>query len=849
MARLPQPGGDDGTWGEILNDFLSVSHNPDGTLIDSGFDGATGPQGPSGATGATGPAGATGAGATGATGPIGATGSDGATGATGAGSTGATGPQGATGSQGDAGATGAGSTGATGPTGSDGATGATGAGTTGATGPAGGAGATGASGPQGATGPAGDSGSSSAVATKLITTGHSYGAPSSISIAGTAVTSFNPQGANRFWPSVLKDMLGVKDYQVMKTATQGQAATKVTVIGVTMAESMIEHVSFLPAAAYTGNNTNYRKLEMQVMNSAGSLATIGQYPMTSGNNLTAYTPQTILDYRGQTVFLWQMQMAYRDTSNNYTLAGSVVPAGTTLAWSSTRVATGAADPDGEVMVRLASNFRNLCIGGSSVSASGVYNGGWASLFAFRPLNMQYGYEVNVSATANIGATTISCSPMTSFIFSGVTITFNNGATATLSANVAIGDTSLSVNALAAQIPAGSQGYYGKNAIVPNGVYAFCWGINEAGAFASADRSAHKESVRASIAMALCSYVSSPVQANIVYAAGNGAGAAWADFAQPIAGQFYNPTSDKIGSTVAAKQFTGAVGATPPTITITLPSQFEGGTVDLFFIAAGGSSRGAAATITVDGSNPPNGSCTVNTSAISPTFNVSTVANVTTTSGSPTVTAAASNFIDPANNGMLVTGTGIPTGTYIVSSASAISTTATLSQNATASGTITLTRIGYCPVVKRLTGLSAGTHTITVTLTGIDATNGTASMLFYGYGIEASSPTTAVAVMNTAHTPSNGTYAAGSNLQTNITNLNTDLAAVVAGTATGVSGNTTEPALPSSVKVVDIDTALATNAANFNFDGIHPNDRGTSLIANATYQVIAANFSAQQLAGR
>lgn len=32
MARLPQPGGDDNTWGSILNDFLSVEHNTDGTL-------------------------------------------------------------------------------------------------------------------------------------------------------------------------------------------------------------------------------------------------------------------------------------------------------------------------------------------------------------------------------------------------------------------------------------------------------------------------------------------------------------------------------------------------------------------------------------------------------------------------------------------------------------------------------------------------------------------------------------------------------------------------------------------------------------------------------------------------
>lgn len=32
MARLPQPGGDEDIWGSVLNDFLEVSHNPDGTL-------------------------------------------------------------------------------------------------------------------------------------------------------------------------------------------------------------------------------------------------------------------------------------------------------------------------------------------------------------------------------------------------------------------------------------------------------------------------------------------------------------------------------------------------------------------------------------------------------------------------------------------------------------------------------------------------------------------------------------------------------------------------------------------------------------------------------------------------
>lgn len=36
MARLPQPGSDDGTWGTLLNDFLTVEHNSDGSLKPSG---------------------------------------------------------------------------------------------------------------------------------------------------------------------------------------------------------------------------------------------------------------------------------------------------------------------------------------------------------------------------------------------------------------------------------------------------------------------------------------------------------------------------------------------------------------------------------------------------------------------------------------------------------------------------------------------------------------------------------------------------------------------------------------------------------------------------------------------
>lgn len=35
MSRLPIPGSDDGSWGQILNDYLTTSHNNDGSLKPS----------------------------------------------------------------------------------------------------------------------------------------------------------------------------------------------------------------------------------------------------------------------------------------------------------------------------------------------------------------------------------------------------------------------------------------------------------------------------------------------------------------------------------------------------------------------------------------------------------------------------------------------------------------------------------------------------------------------------------------------------------------------------------------------------------------------------------------------
>lgn len=41
MTRLPIPGADPDTWGNILNDFLNAAHNADGTLKASAVSGGS----------------------------------------------------------------------------------------------------------------------------------------------------------------------------------------------------------------------------------------------------------------------------------------------------------------------------------------------------------------------------------------------------------------------------------------------------------------------------------------------------------------------------------------------------------------------------------------------------------------------------------------------------------------------------------------------------------------------------------------------------------------------------------------------------------------------------------------
>ncbi len=254
MPRLPQPGGDTGNWGTILNSYLSVTHEQDGSLkpniittsnlaqeIKDQLAVVAGQQGPTGPTGATGPQGPQGPsgtpgiqGATGSSGTPGSAGSAGASGTPGlqgpTGPTGATGPSGTPGVQGATGPAGQGvpaggtsgqilaknsiadydtawitaptgggaqgATGPTGPTGPQGPSGPTGpsgaVGSTGTTGVQGTQGLTGATGPSGATGATGPAGPTGPSSTTYaLTTQSTTSYTLQLSDAGSFITTTN----------------------------------------------------------------------------------------------------------------------------------------------------------------------------------------------------------------------------------------------------------------------------------------------------------------------------------------------------------------------------------------------------------------------------------------------------------------------------------------------------------------------------------------------------------------------------------------------------------------------------------------------------------------------------------
>jgi hypothetical protein len=289
-----------------------------------------------------------------------------------------------------------------------------------------------------------------------------------------------------------------------------------------------------------------------------------------------------------------------------------------------------------------------------------------------------------------------------------------------------------------------------------------------------------------------------------------------------------------------RQWTGSPGAA--TVTIAIGPAFEGGTVDLLFLAPAGASLGVAGTVTVDGATPPQGPVTLNTSGVSTsgllTFSPGgTIATAGTTTITGTGTAFTASMI-----GQLLTSTGgtvtLPAGTYITAVASATSITVNTTP-AVGSGGVPTTH-GWVPMVKRITGLAAGAHTVTFTTNTSDSV-ANSILLLYGLGLESQNPTTPIVWCNIARTP-----AQTGGQQTNATALNAATAAVLNGTATAFG--TAEPAFGTNVVLGDIDSALGVSPAYFLADGLHPNSRGHRLIARTVLAKVQG-FTTDQLLAR
>ena len=130
--------------------------------------------------------------------------------------------------------------------------------------------------------------------------------------------------------------------------------------------------------------------------------------------------------------------------------------------------------------------------------------------------------------------------------------------------------------------------------------------------------------------------------------------------------------------------------------------------------------------------------------------------------------------------------------------------------------------GSEPWVYKLSGLTSGTHTIVGTLSAVATVE-----QFNGADFKAgTSPL--IIVLNTCRTT---TYPGGTHTTTD-TDVNNSNAAVATMLATDY---------PSDPKIVfvDIDSVIAKNAGRLAVDGIHPNDTGHQLIADAIVSAINA----------
>lgn len=702
---------------------------------------------------------------------------------------------------------------------------------------------------------------------RLIDYGHSWVAPSTYPYSGTNIGMGVLPSDGEQWPNALKDALGIgssggtytKTYIV--PARAAGAATVFQLLDNMPSSGTIEGVWYIPAATQAGAATNTRGVGLYVGNWFAGTSPFSEYIFYGGSTLTSNQPFSIFNINSA-------QSTNGNTSGTVSaITGSpyfeslrynnngASPIPQELYWKSTLIGTGGsfADPGGVVVIRYGTRYRNFGVAASNLLKYSVFTGrfgSWWTPFSYAPISRPGAPEVNVtSAGAALNATSVPCSPLEFAVVSGSVVYFAGGVTATLTAAGLFGATSLTVSALPAAIPGNSQGHCPQTSIgfngsydslSPSGINVWTHGVNDADD-TNQDVNAWTETSRSVIARNMCSAWYNPYLGN--WATVNGGGT-WAAVSPPTSGVLPFQPDAYNGSGTAMSMWTGTVSGSPK-VTISIGPAFEGGIVDLFVLGAAGTSLGVAGAITVDGTTPPQGTVTVNTSAVSTSaLLVKTVTGTITAAASATVTGSGTNFAASDVGCLLIPASGTyPAGLIITAVASATSITVSSAITVTA---VACTTNSWTPMVKRITGLSSGAHTVTLTITGSDSVANSVLMV-YGLGIETLNPPTPVLWCNIPRCPSQN-----STQKSNSVALNTASAAMIAGTATPLTGNTAEPALGNNVQLVDIDSLFGGASpivSYFMADGLHPNSKGHRLMARTLFSVMQSRFTPDQLISR
>lgn len=711
---------------------------------------------------------------------------------------------------------------------------------------------------------------------RLIDWGHSWVAPppypyASANIADTSILAGQGQYPHNGeqWPWALRDALGIgaggqyyKTYVVPAVAT---ASSVTTFLDYMIEDGTIEAIYYIPNGTLTGANSNTRKVQLSYDTWLG-FGVVSGVQFNSGTNGAQGVPIRIYSINDNTgiqsnpgVFATNgpYVSALRGTGNNTSTILS--PRG--LYWVSTAVGSGLADPGGTVLIRYGTRYRNYGVAGSTLLQMffGFGTGNWLTCMSLSPWSRPNGVEVNLTAACS--TSTIACQALEYPLLAGAIINFPGGISVTTSANANFRATSISLTgAPSSTVPINSQGHalyqpgaasgYGET-LSPTGINVWTHGVNDADAGVQ-DVNAWAECVRAVIARTICPVWDYAWQSNFAYTGGGGA---W----NPLQVSASTPPTSGVPLAISDSSYnglpleiwTGTVSGSP-SFTMSLGPAFEGGNLDVMFLAIAGSSLGVAGTLTVDGSPPPSQNpCTINTSGMSTSgisVRTSTATQLTASaSNTVTVTGGTGDFSTTDIGKVLVASVAsgtLPAGSIITAVASASSITVIPPGGAAltfvTTGTVTVN--GWYPMVKRITGLAQGAHTVTFTITGSDSTAQSA-IVVYGIGIESNFPPTPAIWCNIARCPFQT-----SGQKTNAVALNTASSQVIAGSYTPLSGNSQEPKFPPNVQYVDLDSLFSASSSYF-IDGLHFNSRGHRLMARTIFNVLQARYSPDELISR